>query len=167
MIELIRFPDYEYFRDADVQAQLTQILYIYSVAHPNIGYRQGMHEILSPIYHAIDFDSLAKGDVQRDALSDLCAREWVAADAWALFARVMEGMETWYEWREPSPPSLPAPLNAQYRHGGPEPQGQVTTYVAPIVLQCQKLQAQMLKSVDPLLWSSLQKSGVEPQIYGM
>ena len=173
MIESIRFPDYDYFRDIDVQSQLTQILYIYSVMHPNIGYRQGMHELLAPIYHAVDLDSLSNtSSVQtgNEELQELCAREWVPADAWALFSRLMEGMGTWYEWREPTPPALPAHLSSQYRHG-PEAQsqgqGQVTTYIAPIVLACQKLQAQMLKSVDPLLWSSLQKSGVEPQIYGM
>ena len=167
MIEFLRFPDYDYFRDVDVQNQLTQILYIYSVMHPDIGYRQGMHELLAPIYHAVDFDSLNRSDIQIENLADLCAREWVTADAWALFARIMEDMGTWYEWREPTPPTLPAPLNAQYRHGTPEPTGQVTTYVAPIVLACQKLQSQMLKATDPLLWNSMQKAGVEPQIYGM
>ena len=175
-MELIRFPDYDYFRDADVQTQLTQILYIYSVIHPDIGYRQGMHELLAPIYHAVDFDSFQRKDLaqignESESLRELCAREWVQADAWSLFSRLMEGIGSWYEWREPTPPALPAHLSAQYRHGGSDAQtqgqGQVTTFVAPIVLACQKLQTQMLKAVDPLLWSSMQKAGVEPQIYGM
>lgn len=176
MIELIRFPDYDYFRDAEVQTQLTQILYIYSVMHPDIGYRQGMHELLAPIYHAIDFDSLQREEPthpgnENEGLRELCAREWVQADAWSLFSRLMNGMRSWYEWRETTPPALPAHLSTQYRHGDSDAQvqgqGQVTTFVAPIVTACQKLQAQMLKAVDPLLWSSMQKAGVEPQIYGM
>ena len=44
------FPDIAYFRDAEVQAELTNILYLYSDMHPDIGYRQGMHELLAPLY---------------------------------------------------------------------------------------------------------------------
>jgi hypothetical protein len=47
------FPDIGYFRDDDVQQQLTNILFLYAVMHPDIEYRQGMHELLAPVYYAV------------------------------------------------------------------------------------------------------------------
>ncbi|THH06211.1 hypothetical protein EW145_g4235 [Phellinidium pouzarii] len=161
------FPDFDYFRDPDVQAQLTQILYVHSVMHPDIGYRQGMHELLAPLLYALDYDSLSTDGKNDPELSAFCSRTWIAADAWALFGVVMEGVGSWYEWQEPTAPSLPSPLKTQFRHGAPEGQVEMKSYVAPIVLACQRLQAEMLKSTDPQLWQGMQKAGIEPQIYGI
>lgn len=166
-LELTRFPDYDYFRDAEVQAQLTNILYIYSVTHPDIGYRQGMHELLAPLYYSVDYDSLDFKESSDDEVTEFCSRTWVAADAWILFSEVMNGVDCWYEWREPTPPPIPTQLQNQYRHGPPEGQLGTKPYVAPIVLACQKLQSQLLKAADPTLWQAMQKAGIEPQIYGM
>lgn len=161
------FPDIDYFRDPDVQSQLTHILYVHSILHPDVGYRQGMHELLAPIYYALDFDSVSPEAELDPEISDFCSRTWVAADAWALFNVLMDGINAWYEWREPSPPSLPSPLQTQYRHGAVDKKVELKPYVAPIVIACQKLQAEMLKGVDPVLWQGMQKAGIEPQIYGM
>lgn len=135
--------------------------------HPDIGYRQGMHELLAPLYYVIDYDSIGSEADIAPELVEFCSRAWVAADAWALFGVVMQGVNSWYEWREPSPPTLPSPLRSQFRHGAPEGRLDLKPYVAPIVLTCQKLQSELLKAADPLLWQGLQKSGIEPQIYGM
>ena len=35
------FPDILFFRDRQVQESLTNVLFIYSVMHPDTGYRQG------------------------------------------------------------------------------------------------------------------------------
>ena len=166
----IRFPDIDYFRDSDIQTQLTLILYIYSVTHPDIGYRQGMHELLAPVYFAIDFDSVSiTADTDLDSDLDIfCSRTWVAADSWALFNVLMNGVHDWYEWREPSPLPLPSPLKSQFRYGASNGDSHgFEPFVAPIVLACQRLQTDFLRMADPLLFESMQKAGVEPQIYGM
>ena len=98
---LYRFPDIGYFRDPDVQTHLTNILFLYSVTHADIGYRQGMHELLAPLYYAVDYDSIPEDDTEGGSeVQDLCSRAWVAADAWALFSQVMRHAGQWYEWRE-------------------------------------------------------------------
>ncbi|KAH9999114.1 hypothetical protein BJV77DRAFT_659630 [Russula vinacea] len=81
-----------------------------------------MHELLAPLYYAVDYDSLPDTS-DPDDLTDLCARKWVAADAWVLFDRVMGGSGQWYEWREAPQWQVPAVaglvhLNGQ---GGIEP----------------------------------------------
>ncbi|KIJ68961.1 hypothetical protein HYDPIDRAFT_144455 [Hydnomerulius pinastri MD-312] len=153
------FPDMGYFRNEDIQHQLTNVLFLYSVMHPDIGYRQGMHELLAPLFYAIDFDSVVEPQEPsgEDLLfSEVCARSWVAADSWALFSAVMCGISQWYEWREPTPPpsSSRGPINLK-------------PYVSPIIKTCNHIQGTLLKSVDPPLHDALQSAGIEPQIYGL
>ena len=69
--------------------------------NPTVGYRQGMHELLAPLYYAVDYDSLSDGTPGIDEdLQEFCARRWVAADAWMLFDHVMRSTSKWYEWRD-------------------------------------------------------------------
>jgi TBC1 domain family member 5 len=98
----LRFPEVGYFRDPNVQSQLTNILFLYSVTNPSVGYRQGMHELLAPLYHAVDFDSISQdADTRLDpGMLEFCSSSWIAADAWGLFEAVMRGVSRWYEWRE-------------------------------------------------------------------
>ena len=172
--ECCSFPDMGYFRGEDVQHQLTNVLFLYSVMHPDIGYRQGMHELLAPLFYAIgesssyhgfttvsdgflDFDSVQEGhEVSKtDALfAELCSRSWVAADSWALFSAVMQNVSLWYEWREPKPSPVRGPVNLK-------------PYVPPIVDACNRIQGTLLKSVDPALHEAMQNAGVEPQLYGL
>ncbi|EIN08055.1 RabGAP/TBC [Punctularia strigosozonata HHB-11173 SS5] len=164
------FPDLLYFRDPDVQAQLTNILYLYSVLHPDIGYRQGMHELLAPLYHAVDFDSQLENDSSTNdaTLAEFCSRAWASADAWVLFCAVMKGVGRWYEWREPSASITGAsPLGSHVQLNVPTRQAEIKAYVAPVVEACQRVQSTYLKNVDPLLWKSMQAAGIEPQIYGI
>ena len=38
---------------------MTDILFIFAKLTPEVGYRQGMHELLAPILWTVDYDSLA------------------------------------------------------------------------------------------------------------
>lgn len=181
----LRFPDIGYFRDPEVQAQLTNVLFLYSVTHTDIGYRQGMHELLAPLYYAIDFDSISPTTPDLPSpIEQFCSRDWVGADAWAVFSAVMRGVGRWYEWREPkrgahtgaaTPTSTMSfgrtPLSSHVQldvaKSNNMESGSMQAYVAPIVETCNRIQGVLLKSVDPLLWKSLQDSGIEPQMYGM
>ena len=166
----ISFPDIGYFRDVEVQYQLTNILYLYSVSNPAIGYRQGMHELLAPLYYAVDYDSISESTGLDDLeLKEMCSRTWVAADAWALFLTIMHGVSPWYEWREgeeAAGTTKPSPF-ANHVHLNPDGKVDLKPYVAPIVQACNHIQGTLLKTVDPSLWKKLQGDGIEPQIYGM
>lgn len=153
----LRFPDIPYFRDVQVQADLTAVLYLHSATHPNIGYRQGMHELLASIFLAIDYDSVDHWStaIQDKNILEMCDRTWVAADAWSLFEVIMRAVNPWYEWQDPTP------------SGSKESEGSVQPYVTPIVTVCNRIQNQYLSKVDPTLWRKLSEVGIEPQLYGM
>ncbi|KAF8894511.1 rab-GTPase-TBC domain-containing protein [Infundibulicybe gibba] len=165
------FPEMAFFRDQNVQLQLTNILFLWSITNPDIGYRQGMHELLAPLYYAIDYDAVPHNDDGDPAFQEICSRTWVVADAWAIFTSVMCGVSRWYEWREPSTPpqqtNASSPLDTHVRLNVAGGDLNFKHYIAPIVQACNCIQTQFLKNTDPLLWSSMQTVGIEPQIYGI
>jgi TBC1 domain family protein 5 len=130
-----------------------------------------MHELLAPLYYAVDYDSIEDGDPALDDLTirEVCSRQWVAADAWALFDSVMRGVERWYEWREAPLASRNSvsPLATHVNLNIPDGRVDIKSYVAPIVQACHHIQSKLLRTVDPLLWKHMQAAGIEPQIYGM
>ena len=164
------FPDIDYFRSPDVQLQLTNILFLYSQTHTTIGYRQGMHELLAPLFYAVDWDSVPDNTFLQSEMNEFCSRDWVAADSWVLFDAVMRGVGQWYEWRE-TPPALPSattsPLHGHIQLDLPNDQFDTTPYVTPVVKVCNRIQSTLLKNIDPILWKSVHDAGIEPQIYGM
>ncbi|KAF9457184.1 rab-GTPase-TBC domain-containing protein [Collybia nuda] len=167
------FPDIAFFRDSEVQSQLTNILFLYSTLNPTIGYRQGMHELLAPLFYALDYDSVIQDNknIKPDELQETCSRLWVAADAWTLFTIMMQGISKWYEWRE-SPQKTPAlgmmsPAPPSHAHLNIGRQLDINPNDTPIVEDCNRIQSSLLRSTDPVLWKHMQAAGVEPQIYGI
>ena len=51
-------PEEPFFREPDVQCFMTDILFIYCKINADIGYRQGMHEILAPILWVVEQDAV-------------------------------------------------------------------------------------------------------------
>jgi len=182
------FPEIDFFRDPKVQSELTNILFLYSVMYPSIGYRQGeypsssshkhissspftgMHEILAPLYHAVDFDSITQSEsflVEDSELVEICSRLWVAADAWILFDAIMRGVSKWYEWREPPPTGFISSASSSGHPSFSDGQVNIKAFIAPIVETCNRIQSHILRTTDPLLYKHMQAVGIEPQIYGM
>ncbi|KAJ7740686.1 rab-GTPase-TBC domain-containing protein [Mycena maculata] len=163
------FPEIAFFRETEVQLQLTNILFLYStVTNPAIGYRQGMHELLAPLYYAVDYDSTEESaEVDDPAMQEFCSRTWVAADSWALFETLMRGASRWYEWQE-TPSASKANSSPFATHvniaAGPV---EIKPYITPVVEDCNRIQSQLLRTTDPLLWKHMQAAGIEPQIYGI
>lgn len=60
-----------YFRNEDIQHQLTNVLFLYCQMHPNIGYRQGMHELLAPLFYAVGKSSVLLRRLIRESLRSL------------------------------------------------------------------------------------------------
>ena len=50
------FPDISYFRLSATHDTMTDILFIFAKLTPEVGYRQGMHELLAPILWTVDYE---------------------------------------------------------------------------------------------------------------
>jgi TBC1 domain family protein 5 len=53
-----RFPDESFFQDPGVQEMMVDILFLYCKENVDISYRQGMHELLAPIFYVVSTASL-------------------------------------------------------------------------------------------------------------
>jgi TBC1 domain family member 5 len=129
-----------------------------------------MHELLAPLYFAVSYDAITRDEHDHyQELEELCSADYVAADAWALFQFVMDGVSQWYEWREPLGTEALNSSSSGFPNHVHIPNGQngMQPYVAPIVQACTEIQSTLLRQCDPHLWQHMQKVGIEPQIYGM
>jgi TBC1 domain family protein 5 len=155
------FPDIPFFQLPHVQKELTIILFLHAQLNKQVGYRQGMHEIAACLYMTLHFDSQAplEGNSTPKELEEFCSKEHVAADTSYLLSILLSPrsqLGRWFEWRDPSE-SASAPVIS----------GPTIPYVAPIAQTCNYLQNVLLKSIDPVLHSSLRDNNVEATIYGM
>ncbi|XP_077562338.1 TBC1 domain family member 5 isoform X2 [Haemaphysalis longicornis] len=106
------FPEIEFFQTSDVQAMMVNVLFHYARQHPQISYRQGMHELLAPIIfvlhndqqaflHALELGYIREfTDTLRDDIRELLNPDYTEHDAFFLFCQVMDAVESWYSWNE-------------------------------------------------------------------
>lgn len=154
---------------------------------PDIGYRQGMHELLAPILWTVDWDSLdplppAETRPVEQLAHAILSREHVEHDAWALFAALMNSAKRLYDHN----PSVPLPVEkpnnasttsltlshtagygAQPGHGQGTPAAASTVLVQPIVGTAIRIHDKLLKTVDRELWEKLEELQIEPQLWAL
>lgn len=155
---------------------MTDLLFIWCKLAPEVGYRQGMHELLAPLLWFVDYDSLPPagargvqgGDDDGDGDATLAhlvlAREWVEHDTWALFAAVMQSAKVFYD-HTPSVTLTPRSSSAFHAPGqGPSPSS--SALVQPVVALSSHLHS-LLSTVDPSLARTFTVLQVEPQLYAI
>jgi hypothetical protein len=163
-------PDSEFFQLKSTQDAMLNILFIWARLHPDVSYRQGMNELLSPIFlivfngHTSGSNQEEKGvqdDAQLTFLDELVNPEFVEHDSFALFEAIMFRMKKFFVITndvqvEKEKPDLASedPLAKQEK-------------VNALVATCDKIQKRLLKKIDPKLADHLANEGVEPQIYGL
>ncbi|AAW46174.2 conserved hypothetical protein [Cryptococcus deneoformans JEC21] len=150
------FPDMPYFQLERVQRCMTTALFIFAVLNPDVGYRQGMHELFACCFMAVDRDSLKvvnKADgQQKEAMIKTLDRRYVEHDAFELFLAIMKNAKAFYEWRAEE---------------GPIRSRTATAPQAPIIVRCNNLHTSLLRRIDPQLYERLETEGVEAQIWAI
>lgn len=143
-----------FFQDPATKAKLTDILFVYAKLNPDVGYRQGMHELLAPILWVIDRDSVAKPaadskdtkEKEDGLMLNILDSAFVEHDSFTLFLSVMQTARIYYEHGETKTAN-----------------GQVD--VIPIVSRCEYLHKEALMIIDPGLAEHLEAVEVLPQIF--
>ncbi|BGO90109.1 hypothetical protein NBRC10512v2_002156 [Rhodotorula toruloides] len=156
------FPEIDYFRQAATQDRLTDILFIWCKLSPEIGYRQGMHELLAPLLLHVDFDSLPSTGAEDSLAHVILSRAHVEHDTWALFSSLMRSAKTFYDHT----PSVPVSPKTSAAFGASAAPAQASHLVQPIVATANQLQS-LLKTLDPSLYTAFDRLQVEPQIYAI
>lgn len=88
------FPSLPVFRDVKVQELLQRILFLWCKLNPDVGYRQGMHELVAVIYYVVNRDARSNSDPLYDLIID---NQFVEHDTGILFLSLMRSVKPWYE----------------------------------------------------------------------
>ncbi|KAL1639242.1 hypothetical protein SLS58_008084 [Diplodia intermedia] len=144
-------PDNTYFRQPDTQRMLLDILFIFCKLNPDVGYRQGMHEVLAPILWVVERDAVdpkAAGVDNRtqhkDLLLDMCDSRFIEHDTFTLFGLVMQNAKAYYE-----------------------PSKTKQSSDAPMLVKCRHIFERLLPKADPELADHLKEIEVAPQMFLM
>ncbi|OJD36351.1 tbc domain-containing protein [Diplodia corticola] len=144
-------PDNTYFRHPDTQRMLLDILFIFCKLNPDVGYKQGMHEVLAPILWVVERDAVDPKEAgvnnrthHKDLLLDMCDSRFIEHDTFTLFGLVMQNAKAYYE---PSRTSQSSD--------------------SPMLVKCRHIFERLLPKADPELADHLKEIEVAPQMFLM
>lgn len=156
-------PEEEYFRQPGTQQILLDILFVFCKINQDVGYRQGMHELLAPILWVVEQDAIEyqtqelSSDPDSEIMKEILDRSYIEHDAFTLLSLIMRSAKSFYELGEPD--KRPGPQSASL--GAPQ-QG-----ASPIVERSQRIHEVYLARLDPELAKHLTDIEVLPQIFLM
>ena len=147
-------PENLYFREPPTQKMLLDILFIYCKLNRDIGYRQGMHEVLAPLLWVVSRDAInskSLGDqraVMDDAMVSNLEQEYIEHDTFTLFGAVMQTVKNFYELGSINDTTTLGLLNN-----------------SPIVERSKRIHENFLHHADPELAEHLTAIEILPQIF--
>ena len=151
-------PDNLYFREPSTQTMLLDILFIFCKLNQDVGYRQGMHEVLAPILWVLSRDATdienhntREDDLMRESLDV----NYLEHDAFTLFGIVMQTVKLFYELGRTDHPTTVVPPGSTQQSN------------SPIVLRSKRIHEEYLGKADPELGQHLIDIDVLPQIFLM
>jgi len=149
------YPEYIYFKQQWVKDMMLDILFIYSKENPVISYRQGMHELLAPVIYMLDQEKLEASE--RSVLSKIMDSKYIHHDSYIIFERLMKTTGVWFISKSPSD------TKTEQKQKDKEKKDKHKD--SPILLKCQNIYHNILKSKDPGLYSYLTSLKLEPQLF--
>ncbi|PGH08390.1 hypothetical protein GX51_01216 [Blastomyces parvus] len=143
-----------FFREPTTKARMLDILFIYTKLNADLGYRQGMHELLAPVLWVVEHDAidkkattdLASDTGSEDLMLQVLDKDYTEHDAFTLFCAIMQTAKLFYEQESGKLPG-------------------VRPDVSPIVSRSQHIHQALLRAVDPELADHLQITEILPQIF--
>lgn len=140
-------PENVYFRQPATQNMMLDILFVWCKMHPDIGYRQGMHEILAPLLWVVERDAIeTKGagtGTKDQILGDILNSAYIEHDTHTMFAIIMQTAKSFY---------APAETGS-------------TTKDTPMLARSSRIFEKYLPKADPELFAHLTKLEIVPQIF--
>ncbi|KAG4433252.1 hypothetical protein IFR05_011275 [Cadophora sp. M221] len=154
-------PEEPYFRRPETQRILLDILFIFCKINQDVGYRQGMHEVLAPILWVVEEDAIDYGRNSRpksvsdtdSLITQTLDPAYIEHDAFTLLSLVMRSAKSFYELGEPD-------KRSSITGSGTPQQG-----ASPIVERSKRIHEVYLARLDPELAKHLTDIEILPQIF--
>ncbi|VDK72716.1 unnamed protein product [Onchocerca ochengi] len=180
------FPELEYFKNENVRTIMSDILFIYARQHPEIAYRQGMHEILATLIFVLNYDQQTFVHLmEQDGLKELPAEElkilcavnnqnFLEHDSFEIFTQLMMMLERWYlagdeEYVDYPSGALGSGNNGKSNHLIPfvSLDDASTDSKNELIIKLRSIMNDILAVIDPALHQHLSEMNILPQIYGI
>lgn len=140
-------PENVYFRQPATQNMMLDILFVWCKMQPEIGYRQGMHEILAPLLWVVERDAVDTTELKNrgvdHTLAEMVDSRYIEHDTFALFRLIMQTAKSFY---------APAETGS-------------TTKDTPMLARSSRIFDRYLPRADPGLSAHLVKLEIVPQIF--
>jgi len=155
-------PEEQYFRRSETQRILLDILFIFCKINQDVGYRQGMHELLAPILWVLEQDAIEIVDssgsekAKDHVLMNNLNANFIEHDAFTIFSLLMQPAKSFYELGEPDRRASTASRPGDSQNG-----------TSPIVARSKRIHEVYLATLDPELADHLTAIEVLPQIFLM
>lgn len=153
-------PEEPYFRRPETQHILLDILFIFCKINQDVGYRQGMHEVLAPILWVVEGDAIdistSGGDKDDVTMDEVLDSTFIEHDSFTLLSLIMRSAKSFYELGEPDKKASTV-----------EVPGTPQLSESPIVERSKKIHEVYLARVDPALARYLTEIEILPQIFLM
>lgn len=159
-------PDNLYFQQTPTQKMLLDILFVFCKLNPDIGYRQGMHELLAPVLWVVERDAIdptnlknAEGSTETmdTQLKFILSSEYIEHDTFTIFNVIMQNAKVFYETRPSSEVEYHKILH----------QDRLQSAEIPIVARSNRIFYEYLPRFDPGLAAHLKSLTISPQIFLM
>lgn len=150
-------PENLYFREPPTQSILLDILFIFCKLNRDVGYRQGMHEILAPILWVISRDVIEPDSLgqtqdkpadQASLILENFDAKFIEHDTFTLFCIIMQTVKSFYELG-----NIDQTVNSASTSG------------SPIVERSRRIHEGYLQQADVELAEHLTAIEVLPQIF--
>lgn len=128
---------------------LLDILFIWSKTNPDIGYRQGMHEVAATVLWVVERDAVDRSTTStstarwRDVISNVLDSEFIGHDTFTLFMALMQELKLYFDTNE--------------RTRSMED--------VPVITHCKRITEEYLVTLDPPLANHFRSVEIVPQIY--
>ncbi|KAF2676146.1 RabGAP/TBC [Lentithecium fluviatile CBS 122367] len=140
-------PENMYFRQPATQNMMLDTLFVWCKMHPDVGYRQGMHEILAPLLWVVERDAVDVSGVEihnvDPALTEMVDSRYIEHDTFTLFSLIMQTAQSFY---------APAETGS-------------ATKETPMLARSSRIFERYLPKADPQLAAHLAKLEIVPQIF--
>jgi TBC1 domain family protein 5 len=148
---------------------LMDVLFCYSKEHSNLGYRQGMHELLAPIIFVLDSDKRDEDDMKSVGpeaveMNVIMDPGYIENDSFILLEALMETCEIWY-FQKVDIKELEIRQNAQQPLFTNQERAEIMS--SPLAKKLERIQTKLLREHDPTLAVHLENLGIAPQVYGI
>ncbi len=158
-------PENLYFRQPETQKMMLDVLFIFCKLNQDVGYRQGMHELLAPVLWVVERDAIEPGShddshdriKEGELLLNVLDLDYIEHDSFTLFSLIMQTAKSFYELGEQKDDSITIskehPPTSQSR--------------SPIVERSRLIHEEHLARADSELADRLKEIDVLPQIFLM